>query len=111
MTYLKKPRWIDKEDEDRPFPVVLRPTREEMEVAEPVQFYGEDEYAEHAADLHHLADDFDTTEDRVLVAEPDPLLDEPEWGGRKNQPEIKTRKSSLQLVLELDEENDGTGND
>jgi hypothetical protein len=106
MTYLTKPRWIESEDEDRPFAVPLTPTREEMDNAEPVQFPGEDEYAERSADLYHLLDDFDTTEDRVMVAEPNPLLDEPEWGGRRDQPEIKSKKASVQIVLEADEEPD-----
>jgi hypothetical protein len=103
MTYLKKPRWIDGEDEDRPFPVQIKPTREELEMPEPVHFSGEDEYAEHAADMYHLLDDFDTTEDRAMVAEPDPLLDEPEWGGRKSQPDIKKKKEPVQTILECDE--------
>jgi len=112
MTYLTKPRWIDEENEDRPFPVILKPTREELEVAEPVQFYGEDEYAERAVELRHLADDFDTTEDRVLIADPDPLLDEPEWGGRKTQTGRKTGKvSTVQKVLDLGEEEECDGPD
>ena len=103
MTYLKKPRWIDNEDEDRPFAAELKPTREEMETPVPVRFSGEDEYQEHAADMPHLLDDFDTTEDRTLVAEPDPLLDEPEWGSAPSQPMMKKEKSSVQSTLDLEE--------
>jgi hypothetical protein len=99
MTYLKKPRWIDSEDQDRPFPAVLKPTREELETAEAVQFPGKDDLKEYAADLIPRADDSDTLEDRVLVARPDPLLDEPEWGTANSQPEIKKGKESVQTTL------------
>ena len=100
MTYLKKPRWIDSEDQDRPFPAVFEPTREELETAEAVRFPGEDDLMEYAADLVPRADDADTLEDRVLVAVPDPLLDEPEWGTAKSQPEIKKGKESVQTTLD-----------
>jgi hypothetical protein len=102
MTYLEKPRWIDSEDQDRPFSVVLRPTREERETAEPIQFSDKDESMEFAEDLPHRADDFDTPEDRVLLAAPDPLLDEPEWGTAKSQPEMKKQKESVQSTLDID---------
>jgi hypothetical protein len=100
MTYLEKPRWIDSEDQDRPFPAVFEPTREELEIAEAVQFSGEDDYKEYDADLISRADDSDTLEDRVLVAAPDHLLDEPEWGTAKVQPEIKKGKESIQTTLD-----------
>jgi hypothetical protein len=100
MTYLEKPRWIDSEDQDRPFPAVLEPTREEQETAEAVQFPGDDDLQEYAADLVPRADDSDTLEDRVLVVRPDPLLDEPEWGTAKSQPEIKKGKESVQTTLD-----------
>ena len=83
MTYLEKPRWIEDEDQDRPFPVVFRPTREEQETAEPVHFPGRDESMEYAADLPPGSDDADTSEDRAMIARPDSLLDEPEWGTAK----------------------------
>jgi len=100
MSYLEKPRWIDNEDQDRPFPAVFRPTREEQETAEAVQFPGRDDLKEYAADLKPRADDSDTLEDHVLLAEPDPLLDEPEWGTAKSQPEIKKGKESVQTTLD-----------
>ena len=103
MTYLKNPRWIDYKDEDRPFPAVLKPTREELETVIPVRFPGEDEYRQYAADLPRLLDDFDTTEDRMLVAEPDPLLDEPEWGSAGNPPVIKKEKDTVQICLDIEE--------
>jgi len=102
MTYLEKPRWIDSEDQDRPFPAEFRPTREELETAEAVQFPGEDDFKEYAVDLPLHADDFDTFEDRVLVSTPDPLLDEPEWGAAKSQPEIKKGKESVQTTLDTE---------
>jgi hypothetical protein len=100
MTYLEKPRWIDSEDQGRPFPVILRPTREEQETAEPVQFSGNDEDMEYAAALPHRADDSDTLEERAMIASPDPLLDESEWGPAKSQPEMKKRKESVQITLD-----------
>jgi hypothetical protein len=100
MTYLEKPRWIDSEEQDRPFPAVFEPTREEQETAEAVQFPGEDDLKEYAADLIPRADDADTLEDRVLVAAPDPLLDEPEWGTAKSQPEIQKDGKSVQTTLD-----------
>jgi hypothetical protein len=100
MSYLEKPRWIDNEDQDRPFPAVFRPTREEQETAEAVLFPGRDDLKEYSADLKPRADDSDTLEDRVLVAVPDPLLDEPEWGTAKSQPEIKKGKESVQTTLD-----------
>jgi len=51
MTYLEKPRWIDSEDQDRPFPVVLKPTREELETAVAVQFPEKDDLMEYAVVL------------------------------------------------------------
>jgi hypothetical protein len=99
MTYLEKPRWIDSEDQDRPFPAVFRPTREEQETARAVQFPGEDDLREYAADPGSRADDSDALEDRVLVAAPDPLLDEPEWGPARIQPEIKKGRESVQTTL------------
>ena len=104
MTYLEKPRWIDSEDQDRPFPVVLKPTREELETATAVQFPGIDDLMEYAVDLPLRADDFDTPEDRVMVGRPDPLLDEPEWGTAKSQPEIKKGKGSVQTTLDTETE-------
>lgn len=104
MTYLEKPRWIDSEDQDRPFPVVLKQTREELETAVAVQFPGEDDLMEYAVVLPLRADDFDTPEDRVLVGRPDPLLDEPEWGTAKSQPEIKKGKESVQTTLDTETE-------
>jgi len=104
MTYLEKPRWIDSEDQDRPFPVVLKPTREELETATAVQFPGIDDLMEYAVDLPLRADDFDTPEDRVMVGRPDPLLDEPEWGTAKSQPEIKKGKESVQTTLDTEPE-------
>lgn len=103
MTYLKKPRWIDSDDEDRPFPAVFKPTREERETAEPVQFSGKDDSEEHATDLPHLADDFNTPEDRVMIAAPDPRLDEPEWGTAKSQPAMRKRKDSVQSILDTEQ--------
>jgi hypothetical protein len=102
MTYLEKPRWIDSEDQDRPFPAEFRPTREEQETAESVQFPGEDDFMEYAVDFPLQADDSDTLEDRVLAVTPDPLLDEPEWGAAKSQPEIKKDKESVQTTLEME---------
>jgi hypothetical protein len=110
MTYLEKPRWIDSEDQDRPFPVVLKPTREELETATAVQFPGEDDLMEYAVDLPQQADDIDTSIDRVLVGRPDPLLDEPEWGTAKSQPEIKKGKESIQTTLDSEDEPE-TGTD
>ena len=104
MTYLEKPRWIDSEDQDRPFPVVLKPTREELETAVAVQFPGEDDLMEYAVVLPLRADDFDTPEDGVLVGKPDPLLDEPEWGTAKSQPEIKKGKESIQTTPDREPE-------
>ena len=104
MTYLEKPRWIDSEDQDRPFPVVLKLTREELETATAVQFPGKDDLMEYAVDLPSRADDFDTPEDRVMVGRPDPLLDEPEWGTAKSQPEIKKGKGSVQTTLDTETE-------
>lgn len=102
MTYLEKPRWIDSEDQDRPFSLVLTPTREELDTAEPVQFSGEDESMEYAADFPCSAGDPDTAEDLVLIASADPLLDDPEWGAAKDQPEMKRRKVSIQSRLDTD---------
>jgi hypothetical protein len=103
MTYLKKPRWIDREDEDRPFPALFRPTREELDHAEPVQFSGKDEFCEYAADLHLLAGESDSTEDRVIIAKADPLLDEPEWGTAPSRHELNKKKDSIQLQLETED--------
>jgi hypothetical protein len=100
MAYLGKPRWIDSGDQDRPFPAKFRSTREERETAEAVQFHGEDDFTEYAVDFSLQADDFETPEGRVLVAAPDPLLDEPEWGTAKSQPEIKKGKESVQATLD-----------
>ncbi|HSA38950.1 MAG TPA: hypothetical protein P5013_08715, partial [Methanoregula sp.] len=102
MTYLEKPRWIDSEDQDRPFPVVLLPTSEELETAEPVQFSEKDDLMEYAADLPCRDDESDMMEARVLIAEPDPLLDGPEWGIAKNQPVVKKLKESFQSLLDVD---------
>jgi hypothetical protein len=102
MTYLEKPRWIDSEDQDRPFPVVLKPTREELETTIAVQFPGKDDLMEYAVDLPLRADDFDTPGERVLAGRPDPLLDEPEWGTARSQPEIKKGKESVQTTLALE---------
>lgn len=102
MTYLEKPRWIDSEDQDRPFSIVLRPTREELETAEPVHFIEKDDLMEYAADLPYPDDESDKMEERVLIAAPEPLLDGPEWGSAKNQPEMKRQKESVQSVLDVD---------
>ena len=102
MTYLGKPRWIDSEDEDRPFPVTIRQTREERETGKSVRFPGRDEYLEYPADFPHVADDDDSTEDRVLCVRPDPLLDEPEWGTAKPAPDRKKNDGTVQTTLDTD---------
>lgn len=102
MTYLEKPRWIDSEDQDRPFSIVLKPTREELDTAEVVQFSGEDESLEYASDIPCHSDDPDMPEDRVMIAASDPLLDEPEWGTAKSQPEMKKKKETIQSTLDTD---------
>ena len=102
MTYLGKPRWIDSEDEDRPFPVVLEPQREELETETPVRFPGRDEFLEYAAHFPHRADDDDSMEDRVLCSTPDPLLDEPEWGTAKPAPGRKKGDGTVQVTLGTD---------
>ena len=102
MTYLGKPRWIDSEEEDRPFAVALRLTREEQETEKPVQFPGRDEYLEYPADFMHRDDDDDNAEDRVLPARPDPLLDEPEWGTAKPAPGRKKGDGTVQTTLDTD---------
>lgn len=100
MNYLGKPRWIDSEDEDQPFPVTLPPTREEEETEVPVRFPGRDEFIEYAADFPHPAEDRDSMGEQVLDARPDPLLDEPEWGVAHPAPERKKGDRTLQMRLE-----------
>jgi len=102
MNYLGKPRWIDSEDEDRPFPVALRQTREEQEQETAITFPGPDEYREYAAEFSRSADDDDSTADRVLAARPDPLLDDPEWGTAKAAPDRKKRDGTVQMTLDVD---------